>query len=127
MKWLLPGLALAGCAKPDRIDALALHTALEERPTEYYVVDVRSRAEFNARGGHIVGATHIPYPGVKTRTHEITASPHQTVVLICLTGHRSRWALRAVREAVEATVVDLRGGMVAWWQKKLPVESSTKD
>jgi rhodanese-related sulfurtransferase len=42
-------------------------------------------------------------------------------VLVCFTGHRSRWALSAVDAAVEGPVIDLRGGMLQWWGRKLPV------
>lgn len=103
---------------PDRIPPRALAAALEAEPDRYVVVDVRSDGEW--QGSHIAGAQHVAWPGVKERAAEIVARPDQTVVLVCLSGHRSQWAMDAVRAAVPAKVTDLRGGMAAWWLAGLP-------
>lgn len=113
-------LLLAGCAH-DRIAARVLAEGLAATPDKYVVVDVRSDGEWAGSGGHIEQAGHLAWPGVKERAAEIVAPPEQTVVLVCLTGHRSRWAMEAVRAAVPAEVIDLRGGMMSWWASNLPV------
>ena len=117
--WLL---AVACTAKTDRVTALELHRAMGERPTDFVVVDVRSDREWTGRGGHIPGAVHHPFPAVKQTAAEIDARPDQTVVLVCFTGHRSQWSMDAVRDAHPGEVLDLKGGMMAWWRRNLPVE-----
>lgn len=111
---------LLACAE-HRIRADVLADALHREPDRYVVIDVRSDSEWFASGGHIADATHLAWPGIQDRAAEIVARPDQTVVLVCFTGHRSRWAMEAVDAAVEGPVLDLRGGMLAWWGRRLPV------
>ncbi|MBX2799854.1 MAG: rhodanese-like domain-containing protein [Myxococcales bacterium] len=116
-------LLAAGCASSiPRIDAPDLARALEENPEHYVVVDVRSQREWRGKRGHIAGALHLPYPGVKDRIDEIDVMPGQQIVLVCFTGHRSRWSYEAVQQAVDVPVKDLRGGMMSWWRHDLPTE-----
>jgi rhodanese-related sulfurtransferase len=119
-------LLLGACAK-DRIKAEALARGLADNPDHYVVVDVRSNKEWRNKQGHIPGATHIPFPSVKHRGDEIVARPDQQVVLVCFTGHRSRWSMPKVREAVDAPVIDLKGGMIAWWNHDLPTQVEPRD
>lgn len=115
---------LLACA-PDRIPPRALADGIAAEPERYVLVDVRSDGEWD--GGHIAGAQHVAWPGVKERAGEIVARPEQTVVLVCLSGHRSRWAMEAVRAALPNEVIDLRGGMLAWWGAGLPTIRETTD
>lgn len=112
-----------GCAHdPDRLQATALAQALASHPEAYAVVDVRSEAEWKASSGHIAGAQHLPWPGIKEVADQIAVGPGQEIVLICFTGHRSQWAMEAVRAAHPGVPVrDLKGGMLAWWGKRLGV------
>lgn len=113
---------MTGCAKrTDRIAPLALQSMLDHEPDRVLVVDVRSAGEWRGPGGHVPGAIHVPWPGVEDVAGEqIQPAPGQTVVLVCFTGHRSTWAMDAVREATGAEVVDLDGGMLGWWAQGLP-------
>lgn len=117
-----PGViwALLGCAVGPRMHADVLASELAAHPEKYVVVDVRSDAEWKGGGGHIAGALHYAYPDVKSRGAELPVGPDQTLVLICLTGHRSQWAMPALKETVHAPITDLKGGMVAWWLAGLP-------
>lgn len=119
----LAGLLVAGCAR-DRIAPEALAEGLRSEPSSYDIVDVRSEREFHHTRGHIDGATHLPWPsGVRDHADALTPAEGQTVVLVCFTGHRSRWAIERVRAAVDNEVIDLRGGMMRWWARDLPVVS----
>ena len=119
---LVGSLVLGGCAvRSSRITAPNLAQALAANPERYVVVDVRSDREWNGVRGYIEGASHIAWPGVKERAGEIEAGPDQEVILVCFTGHRSRWAMDAVSEAVDVPVRDLKGGMMAWWRRDFPV------
>jgi rhodanese-related sulfurtransferase len=120
-------LLFLACASPYRIPADTLARALAERPDDYVVVDVRSEGEWSGSAGHIPGALHRPWPGVKETAASIPARPDQTVVLVCFTGHRSQWAMEAVDAALESPVIDLRGGMMSWWSRGLPVVVEPKE
>lgn len=65
------------------------------------------------RAGPIPRAGPPPWPDATERAAEIVARPDQTVVLGCLSGHRSQRAWAAVRAAVPGELADLRGGMLA--------------
>jgi rhodanese-related sulfurtransferase len=109
----------------DQISARDLARALETNPSAYLLVDVRTRAEFMAKTGHIRGAQSLPFPSVMWRRREIRPSPRQTVVLVCHSAHRSRVALKGVHKRLNKTssheVLELAGGMLSWWEAKLPV------
>lgn len=108
------------CApKTDRITPAALNAGLMANSADYALVDVRLGSEFEH--GHIEGAVHLPYPGTLWHTDRVSPQPGQTVVLICYTGHRSRFPMRAMRKQhPEVQVIDLEGGMRAWWAAGLP-------
>lgn len=116
-------LLLGGCTvDATRIRPKALARALAEDPGRYALVDVRSEGEWRASTGHLAGAQHLAWPGVKEQAAAIAVEPGQTIVLICLTGHRSQWAKDAVQTAwPDVPVMDLRGGMAAWWASRLGV------
>lgn len=119
---LLASTLLAGCVAKDRIRADDLARALAEQRERYYIVDVRSTGEFEGSRGHIEGAVPLPWPkAVRERSQSLSPASDQTVVLICLTGHRSRWAMNRVRAAVPNEVIDLKGGMLKWWGGGYPV------
>ncbi len=114
--------SLTGCLRKDRVRADALAEGLAQDPDAWFVVDVRSDSEFRGSKGHIPGALHLPWPdGVEAQAHTLSPGPNQTVVLICFTGHRSRWAMDQVRAHVDNPVVDLKGGMIRWWRRGHPV------
>ncbi|MEL6347356.1 MAG: rhodanese-like domain-containing protein [Myxococcota bacterium] len=116
-------LTASGCRRPsDRISPDALAAGLQDDPARFVLLDVRSAREYRGRWGHIPGAISTPWPmSPDDLPAALNVGPDQTVVLICLSGHRSRWGLAAVRERVAASVVDLEGGMIAWWQGEHPV------
>lgn len=123
---LAMGAPAAGCAaKAGRVKAAELATMLDRDDVVF--VDVRSRAEFRAPAGHVPGAIHAPWPDIKETAAALPVSADQTVVLLCFTGHRSQWAKPHVAEATGATVLDLQGGMLAWWAKELPVTVEEAD
>jgi len=90
------------------IEAAALYSMLQTQNT--YLVDVRNHDEV-ARGV-IQGATFITLSSIPS----IDLSPleNQTVVFYCHAGVRSAQAAGFVADKVEATIYNLRGGVLAW-------------
>jgi rhodanese-related sulfurtransferase len=84
---------------------------------EAVVLDVRERIEWNA--GHVPGARHVPLDELGTRKSELP--PGRTIVAVCRSGSRSRWAVKDLRRA-GFTAENLRGGLRAWERAGLPLE-----
>jgi phage shock protein E len=84
------------------------------------VIDVRTSEEFAT--GHIPGAVNIPYDVVATRISEIDAP--NGVALYCMVGPRARKGETALLRAGYAPVLHLEGGLAAWQEAGLPVESA---
>jgi rhodanese-related sulfurtransferase len=83
------------------------------------VVDVRTGPEFAA--GHIAGALPVPLHTVPFRIGELAALKGRPVVLVCLSGHRSRVAGFFLRLAGFSEVINMDGGMAAWRASGLPL------
>jgi len=82
------------------------------------VLDVRTTPEFN--GGHIIGAVLLPLHKLPFNLSKMEAGKGQQVVLICMSGHRSRIAGLILRLAGYDRVINLTGGMAAWRAAGLP-------
>jgi len=83
------------------------------------VIDVRSRAEFEA--GHVPGAVHIPFWLAPFRSAQVprTGGP---VVVYCGLGPRAWWAGAWWRRAGIARIEYLDGHMEAWRRDRHPLE-----
>lgn len=82
------------------------------------VVDVRTGFEY--RGGHIRGAVSIPLHLLPFRLGALRGQEHRELVLICLSGHRSRLGGLLLQAAGFPRVTNLDGGMAAWRARGLP-------
>ncbi|HEU4385623.1 MAG TPA: rhodanese-like domain-containing protein [Anaeromyxobacteraceae bacterium] len=84
------------------------------------LLDVRSAAEF--AGGHVRGAVNVPVTELRSRIDSLRLDRSRLVVAVCLTAHRSRPAVRLLRQrGFEA--LQLAGGMRAWRAGRLPEAS----
>ena len=96
----------------DRIGPDALLQRLDQPGLR--ILDVRTWLEF--RASHIPRATFLGLPRATAAPGGVDVGDAATVVLICLSGHRSRLPLAGLRAAhPHTTFVDLEGGMLAWW------------
>lgn len=83
------------------------------------VIDVREDAE--VREGTIGKAKHIPLNVLGKRLSELEKHKDKIIIVYCRSGDRSARACRQLRQAGFENVVNLRGGMIAWREAKLPV------
>lgn len=83
------------------------------------VIDVREPVEY--RQMHIYQAKLIPMGELEHRLGEI--DPRRPAVFVCLSGGRSQRVVSALRSAGFDKAYNLEGGMVAWLNSQLPVES----
>jgi rhodanese-related sulfurtransferase len=83
------------------------------------IVDVREATEFNAELGHITGAELVPLSTVDDVVkHWDREAP---TVLVCRSGGRSGKAALAMLRLGFTRVASMRGGMIAWNERRLPV------
>ena len=74
------------------------------------LLDVRTSAEFD--WFHIPGAYHVPFRRLRARHLEIPKD--KTVVVICLTGHRSSLVAWHLKKHGYREVYNLTWGMAGW-------------
>jgi rhodanese-related sulfurtransferase len=86
------------------------------------VIDVCEPAEFAQ--GHIVGARSIPLATLET-SKDLPSNKNLPLVVVCASGARAQRAAAALTQRGHANVQTLAGGMRAWREANLPVETTT--
>ena len=102
------------------ISAVELNQRIEAEPRPQ-LIDVRTVAEW--RSGHIAGAIHVPITELGSRIASLQLDGRRPIVAICRTAHRSVPAVRLLQRHGFRNACQLQGGMLAWRQAELPVES----
>lgn len=83
------------------------------------VLDVREEQEFAA--GHVPDAKNIPLAKLTERVGELKKYQQKPIVVNCQAGVRSVNACGQLQKAGFAKVYNLKGGLNAWNDAKLPV------
>jgi rhodanese-related sulfurtransferase len=98
------------------------HTAAQDRITSgALLIDVRERYEYEA--SRIAGSDFCPLSRIDGWWRDLPLD--REIIVICNSGNRSAQLVRALRDqAGFDNVVNLAGGIVEWFRKGLPVESS---
>jgi len=107
---------------PD-ISATELHARLTA-DNSVQIVDVRSAAEW--RRSHIPGAVSVPIHALKDRLAALQLDAQKPIIAICLSAHRSIPAVRLLRAQGFENAVQLKGGMLAWWNQHYPTERASE-
>ena len=84
------------------------------------IIDVRSGAEW--RRSHIPGAVSVPINELKVRIASLQLDAQHPIIAICLSAHRSIPAVRLLQAQGFENAVQLKGGMLAWWNRNYPTE-----
>ncbi len=84
------------------------------------LVDVRGEDEYTGELGHIPGAKLLLLNQLPMRISEIEQD--KTTVFICRSGGRSGRATHFAKENGFTSVYNLKGGMLLWNEKNLPIE-----
>ena len=86
------------------------------------VLDVREPGEYGA--GHIIGARNAPLARIDSGGAEIAGKrKDRPLILYCESGNRSAKAAAALKAQGYTRVLNLAGGIGAWQQAGLPVET----
>ena len=95
---------------------------LSEHLGEAHLVDVREPHEYVGELGHIEGTELVPLATVTSKA--ATWDRDAELVVICRSGARSGQAARALVGMGFTRVMNLRGGMLAYNQARLPIVPS---
>jgi rhodanese-related sulfurtransferase len=82
-----------------------------------YLLDVREREEYAE--AHIPDSVLIPLGQLSRKLSSIPKD--STIIAICRSGNRSGVAADLLRRAGYSTVLNLRGGIIAWARAGLPL------
>ena len=112
--WWLP------VGKVPEISVQELKAWLDERhPLQ--LIDARTRLEYE--NGSIAEARHAPLTDMPASIQRLELDSSRPVVVLCLSGHRSRPGTRWLRRrGVEA--YSLQGGILAWTRAGMPLNKS---
>jgi rhodanese-related sulfurtransferase len=83
------------------------------------VIDVRDPQEYAK--GHIENAIHVPFARLDEKIFELSIHKDKPVIVACQQGTRSAAACKKLVKAGFAQVHDLKGGILAWEDAKLPL------
>ncbi len=86
------------------------------------VLDVRAPEEFHGKLGHVAGALNIPLDKLPGNTVRLAEARERPVAVVCRTHRRSVKAARLLSRIGFARVHVVKGGMVEWNARGLPVE-----
>jgi rhodanese-related sulfurtransferase len=102
MAWAMP----VGHGHVDEVDP----AALEARPPEAVIVDVREPEEYHH--GHVPGALSLPQSELASRLEELPRN--RPIYAICQGGFRSLRAAQFLKQVGFEAVVSVAGGTEAW-------------
>lgn len=88
---------------------------------QVHVLDVRDEMEWSEK--HIPGATHVFVGDLEAQPPQLPKTGR--IVVHCSVGHRSGLAVSILRRAGYADVFNMLGGLTAWEELGLPLESSS--
>jgi len=93
-----------------------------QRDAAPIVVDVRAVDEFGGELGHLREARNIPLAELPNRIAELARFKEHELAVVCRTQMRSAKAAATLASAGFRKVAVLRGGMVEWNRRQLPLE-----
>jgi len=87
--------------------------------TDVRIIDVREPAELVSELGHIEGCVPMPLGNLETT---LAALPRDVpTIMVCRSGARSGKATVLAQKLGFTTIANMRGGMLAWNQRALPI------
>lgn len=86
------------------------------------VLDVREAPEYTGDLGHVPGSRLVPLRELAGRAGELAAFRDRPVIAVCRSGVRSTTAAAILTSLGFEHVSNMKGGMLAWNDRGLPVE-----
>ncbi len=86
------------------------------------LIDIREPAEWD-KDGFIPDSLSVPLPKFSQRKNNLQLPPDHDIVFVCRSGRRSRHLTSQLQAQGWENVAHLRGGLLAWRNAYLPVET----
>jgi sulfur dioxygenase len=112
---------LAQLNRVRQLSASDVSVRLEAGPRPF-VLDVREPPEYTGELGHIPGSRLVPLRQLADRVAELQAHKQGPTIVVCRSGVRSTTAAAILEGMGFEQVYNLKGGMVDWNDRRLPVE-----
>ena len=112
------GAGNSTASKIDTINAPELKKRIDAGDP-VFLLDVRTSREYE-HDGHIPGSRLLPLNALNKRINEIPTD--QTIICICRSGSRSKFAAEQLASAGYENVINLSGGMFGWQMSRYPVQ-----
>jgi rhodanese-related sulfurtransferase len=112
--WMAERSSTAGISE---LEALEAHRTIKERSA--LVIDVRPRDAYDRE--RVPGALSVPVGELERRLPELAAAKDRPIVVYCGDGNSGARATRTLNENGFADTANVRGGIAAWKDAKLPV------
>lgn len=110
-------LGIAGMLGIKEIDAKGLEELINSGE-KVRLFDVRSATEYNQ--GIIEGGEYLPLHTVPVRLNDFK-DYDETIVFYCRSGVRSAQACSYVKQNADIDAINLRGGIISWYQSGLQI------
>jgi len=121
-RWLISLVTLIcipAALATELVPPVAVAEWLEKHPDAVFL-DIRTPGEI--AGGHAEGVVAIDWLGEDFEQRvKAELKPEQPVLLICRSGRRTSLAAEKLKKLGFTHVADVRGGMLAWREAKMPV------
>lgn len=98
---------------PAVITAADVNSLRLTNPTKLLVIDVRSAADFAAKG-HIEGAKQVDLKNIVTYMKTANSTSYDKVVIACYSGQTAGYAVSLLRLLGYSNVFSLKWGMSSW-------------
>jgi rhodanese-related sulfurtransferase len=98
------------------IDASGLQELINS-DEKVHLIDVRSANEYNQ--GIIEGGEFMPLHTLPIRINDLPSDT--TIVFYCRSGARSAQACMFTKQQAGVEAINLRGGIISWYQSGLPI------
>lgn len=128
--WMWVGLGCAAIAilvvaillwpKTTQSTEISAAQAYQKYQQGAFFLDVRSQAEWDQV--HIASSTLIPLDELQNRLGELPRD--RDIVVVCLSGHRSKEGMTSLQQAGFLRVSCITGGLTAWRAAGYPLEGS---
>ena len=108
------GAGSAALSAPDAVQLINRQKAV--------VIDVSEAEEFAKT--HVRGAKNVPLSQLEARLPSVVKNKALPLILVCPSGARARRALATAKKLGYEHAQTLAGGLKAWREANLPVESA---
>ncbi len=97
---------------------------IDKKKGKPFLLDVRTKEEYNGPAGHIKGAKLIPIGEIDSRLGEIEKQKEKDVIVYCAVGGRSSRVSRLLASKGFKKIYNMVGGMTEWNRLGYEVEKS---